>query len=205
MQNDINLISNALKEFEELIEKEIPFTTNVGNLEGSLVKNGTGSQQLDVFDPFTTPTDPLGAGNFWENEGNSNKVCYMIMNNVILDDKQYQDFKSKIINDIVNKKELSGDGNTELATAFDAYWKDKVKPIFQKETQAAKSFIDKFSKETAKNFVKFTPYAKNKPREFTFVQESNPGDVEKNAIKDLGKKVNVNTSNDTWNDKVKFN
>ncbi len=205
MQNDINLVSNALKEFEELIEKETSFTTSLGNLTGSLVKNGTGSQPLNVFDPFTTPTDPLGAGNFWENEGNSNKVCYMIMNNVILDDKQYQDFKSKIINDIVNKKELSGDGNTELSTAFDAYWKDKVKPIFQKETQAAKSFVDKFSKETAKNFVKFTPYTKNKPRQFTFVQEANPGDVEKNAIKDLGKKVNVNTSNATWNDKVKFN
>jgi hypothetical protein len=122
-----------------------------------------------------------------------------------LDDKLYQDFKSKILNDIVNKAELKGDGNADISEVFDSYWKTKVKPIFQKETQTAKTFIEKFQNETGKNFVKFTPFTKNKPRNFTYVEIASPTENEKNSIKDLGKTVNTNTDNTVWNNKVKFN
>jgi hypothetical protein len=166
-----------------------------------LASDGTGTSVIDkqIFMPFT-PSEQ-----FWLNNGVTNKICYLIMNKTIIDDKEYQDFKSKILNDIVNKAELKGDGNADISEVFDSYWKTKVKPIFQKENQVAKAFVDKFATDTAKNFVKFTPFIKNKPRNFTFVEIASPTDSEKNSIKDLGKKVNTDTSNEVWNNKVKLN
>jgi hypothetical protein len=204
MQQDITTVANNLKEFKTLIQKELTFPSSGGNLTGSLVTDGTGSQAISIYQPFTTAEDPSG-GDFWEAFDETNKIAYLIMSNVISNDKTYQDFKNAIINDIVKNKELSGDGNTELSSVFDKYWLNVAKPIFQKETTAAKTFIEKFEKDTAKNFVKYTPYKKDKPRKFTFKQQLNPPTPEKDAIKQLGMKVNLNNSKETWNNKIKLN
>ena len=204
MQQDITTVANNLKEYKTLIQQEITFPSTAGNLTGSLVTNGTGNQAISIYQPFTTAEDPSG-GDFWEAFGQTNKIAYLIMSNVISNDKTYQDFKNAIINDIVKNRELSGDGNTELSSVFDKYWLNVAKPIFQKETTAAKTFIEKFEKDTAKNFVKYTPYKKDKPRKFTFKQQLNPSTGEKDAIKQLGMKVNLDNSKTTWNNKIKLN
>jgi hypothetical protein len=204
MQQDITTVATSLKDFKTLIQKEITFPSSGGDLTGSLVTNGTGNQAISIYEPFTTAEDPSG-GDFWDAFGQTNKIAYLIMSNVISNDKTYQDFKNAIINDIVKNKELSGDGNTELSSVFDKYWLNVAKPIFQKETTAAKTFIEKFEKDTAKNFVKYTPYKKDKPRKFTFKQQLNPPTPEKDAIKQLGMKVNLNNSKETWNNKIKLN
>ena len=204
MQQDITTVANSLKDFKTLIQKEITFPSSGGDLTGSLVTNGTGNQAISIYEPFTTAEDPSG-GDFWEAFDETNKIAYLIMSNVISNDKTYQDFKNAIINDIVKNRELSGDGNTELSSVFDKYWLNVAKPIFQKETTAAKTFIEKFEKDTAKNFVKYTPYKKDKPRKFTFTQQLNPPTPEKDAIKQLGMKVNLDNSKTTWNNKIKLN
>jgi hypothetical protein len=204
MQQDITTVATSLKDFKTLIQKEITFPSSGGDLTGSLVTNGTGNQAISIYEPFTTAEDPSG-GDFWDAFGQTNKIAYLIMSNVISNDKTYQDFKNAIINDIVKNKELSGDGNTELSSVFDKYWLNVAKPIFQKETTAAKTFIEKFEKDTAKNFVKYTPYKKDKPRKFTFKQQLNPSTGEKDAIKQLGMKVNLDNSKTTWNNKIKLN
>jgi hypothetical protein len=204
MEQDIKTVANNLKEFKTLIQTKIPFESSGGKLEGSLVTDGTGNQNISIYDPFTTAEDPSG-GDFWEAFDGTNKIAYLIMSNVISNDKTYQDFKNAIINDIVKNRELSGDGNTELSSVFDKYWLNVAKPIFQKETTAAKTFIDKFEKDTAKNFVKYTPYKKDKTRKFTFKQQLNPTTAHKDAIKQLGMKVNLNNSKETWNNKIKLN
>jgi hypothetical protein len=204
MQQDITTVANSLKDYNVLIQKEITFPSSIGNLTGSLVTDGTGNQAISIYQPFTTAEDPSG-GDFWEEFGQTNKIAYLIMSNVISNHKTYQDFKNAIINDIVKNKELSGDGNTELSSVFDKYWLNVAKPIFQKETTAAKTFIEKFEKDTAKNFVKYTPYKKDKARKFTFKQKLNPSTADKDAIKQLGMKVNLNNSKETWNNKIKLN
>ena len=202
MVKDITSVANALVAFYDEIEKNQDFGAD---LKGSLVTNGQGNQSIDVFEPFTSPTDPTFGGQFWEGNNDTNKMGYLILSTVILNDKSYEDFKSKILNDIVNKVELRGDGNQEISRVFDSYWKDTIKNIYKNETQSAKTFVEKMEKDKLKNFLKFTPYNKNKKREFTFDQEASPVDAMKKAITNLGKKVNTNTSNKVWNDKIKFN
>jgi hypothetical protein len=204
MEQDIKTVANDLKEFKTLIQKKLEFESSGGKLIGSLVTDGTGNQNISIYDPFTTAEDPSG-GNFWTAFDGTNKIAYLIMSNVISNDKTYQDFKNAIINDIVKNRELSGDGNTELSSVFDKYWLNVAKPIFQKETTAAKTFIEKFEKDTAKNFVKYTPYKKDKPRKFTFKQQLGPSAGETDAIKQLGMKVNLDNSKTTWNNKIKLN
>lgn len=127
----------------------------------------------------------------------------MIFNNVILNDKEYQNFRSKMIDNVINNAEFKG--NQEIQRVFDEYWKIKVKPIYDGETKATQTLIDKFSKDHVADFMKFTPYNKGIERKFTFEQVLTPTNNQKDSIKDLGKKVNSNTSNKTWNNKVKFN
>ena len=204
MQQDITTVATSLKNYKALIQQELTFESSGGKLTGSLVTNGTGNQAISIYQPFTTAEDPSG-GDFWEAFDETNKIAYLIMSNVISNDKTYQDFKNAIINDIVKDRELSGDGNTELSSVFDKYWLSVAKPIFQKETTAAKTFIEKFEKDTAKNYVKYTPYKKDKTRKFTFKQQLNPSTGEKDAIKQLGMKVNLDNSKTTWNNKIKLN
>ena len=204
MQQDITTVATSLKNYKALIQQELTFESSGGKLTGSLVTNGTGNQAISIYEPFTTAEDPSG-GDFWEAFDETNKIAYLIMSNVISNDKTYQDFKNAIINDIVKDRELSGDGNTGLSSVFDKYWLSVAKPIFQKETTAAKTFIEKFEKDTAKNYVKYTPYKKDKTRKFTFKQQLNPSTGEKDAIKQLGMKVNLDNSKTTWNNKIKLN
>jgi hypothetical protein len=201
LQNDVNSIASAMTQFVTLTESNQTYNINSVSVTNYLVSDGTGTSIIEkqIFMPFTPQES------FWLENGVTNKICYLIMNRTILDDKLYQDFKSKILNDIVNKAELKGDGNADVSEVFDAFWKTKVKPIFQKETQTAKSFVDKFQTETAKNFVKFTPFNKNKNRNFTFTEIASPTDNEKNSIRDLGKTVNTNTDKTVWNGKIKLN
>jgi hypothetical protein len=208
MQNDITKVAVALKSFNEKIATDYSYNITGGSIKGSVIKNGLNNQgglETNVFEALTNPQNPVGSGFFWNENGVTNKIGYMIMNNVILDDKEYQNFRSKILNDIVNKAELKGDGNQEIARVFDDYWKDKIKPLYQAETKATQTLIEKFEKEKVADFMKFTPYTKNKPRKFVFTQLTSPTENQKNSIKNLGKTVNTNTSNKTWNDKVKFN
>ena len=208
MKNDITKVAVALKNFNEKISTDFTYNITAGSIKGSVIKNGQNNQgglENNVFEALTNPQNPVGSGFFWNENGVTNKIGYMIMNNVILDDKEYQNFRSKILNDIVNKAELTGEGNQEIARVFDDYWKDDIKPIYQAETKATLTLIEKFEKEKAADFMKFTPYTKNKPRNFVFTQVVSPTENQKNSIKNLGKTVNTNTSNKTWNDKVKFN
>jgi hypothetical protein len=201
LEKDAKAVAVAMKDYITLIESNQTYNINSVSVTSNLVQDGSGKSTIgkEVFNPFTP------GESFWTQYGLSNKLSYLVMNKTIIDDKSYQDFKSKILNDIVNKAELKGDGNADISEVFDSYWKTKVKPIFVKENQVAKAWVDKFQSDGAKNYVKFTPYNKNKTRNFTFIEKANPPEAEKNLIKDLGKKVNSNTDKTVWNNKVKFN
>ena len=208
MDQDVTKVATDMKAFYDLMIKQLTYTTSSGKIVGNLVKDGLNNQEAldkNVFTPLTNPKNPVGSGEFWEGGDKTNKIGYLILNSVIVNDKEYQNFKSKILNDVVNKQELKGKGNQEIERVFDDYWKDKIKPIYEKENAATKEFIEKFEKEDAKNFMKYTPYNKDKARKFTFTQVASPSDAEKTSIQNLGKKVNVNTSNNNWNDKIKLN
>jgi len=206
MKSDITKVAVALKDFNEKLSTINTYNTSSGQIQGTVMRNGLKNQgglETNVFIPLTNPNNPVGGGLFWEANGKTNKIGYMILNNVILNDKEYQNFRSKMIDNVINNAEFKG--NQEIQRVFDEYWKIKVKPVYDGETKATQTLIEKFSKDHVADFMKFTPYNKGIERKFTFEQVLTPTNNQKNSIKDLGKTVNSNTSNKTWNNKVKFN
>jgi hypothetical protein len=138
-----------------------------------------------------------------EFQRDSFKRQYIIFNNIIVDDTQYQSFKDFIIGNIVNNKSLLDSGSTDLDSQFDAYWQREAKPKFEEENRITKDFIKKLSDSDLKDFLNYTPFPE---KERVLVYEltdgsANPSSFEgqENLIKSLGATLNSNTDDSTWN------
>jgi hypothetical protein len=197
VQTDIALFNNAVWANSKFI-----YSSNNKEYEGVLVfetaPNGISKEVTveDVFNPFST------------NENFTNNVfrrVYMIMSDDVLDEKKYQTFKTAMIGNIINKKGLFGNGNSdELEAAFDEYWIGTARPAFLEENNITKAFIENLEKTTLKNFLIYTPFDTKKTREFTFTTVNNAAEsiinTQQNLIKGLGASSNQNTNNNTWCD-----
>ena len=197
VQTDIALFNNAVWANSKFI-----YSSNSKEYEGVLVfetaPNGISKEVTveDVFNPFST------------NENFTNNVfrrVYMIMSDDVLDEKKYQTFKTAMIGNIINKKGLFGNGNSdELEAAFDEYWIGTARPAFLEENNITKAFIENLEKTTLKNFLIYTPFDTKKTREFTFTTVNNAAEsvinTQQNLIKGLGASSNQNTNNNTWCD-----
>ena len=94
--------------------------------------------------------------------------------------------------------------HVELEKEFDAYWKEKAKPLFVEENNITKAFIASMETEKLKNFLKYTPFP-SKKRLFTYTTEGANTESQKTLIKGLGATKNQNTNNKTWNDELLTN
>ncbi len=79
-----------------------------------------------------------------------------------------------------------------------------AKPVFLEENNITKSFIDNLEKNDLKDYLIYTPFDKNKQRNFTFTTVDNAGPSQKSSkeslIKGLANTTNQNTNVMTWND-----
>ena len=201
LRGDIGKIAENIKEFYTFISTNYSFSLGSTDYEGKLIYGEKEEQTLytnglkeNVFYPFCKLP---------EFERDSFKRQYIIFNNIVVDDKQYQTFKEFIIGNIVNNKSLLDSGSTDLDSQFDAYWLREAKPKFEEENRLTKDFIKKQSDSDLKNFLNYTPFPeKERVLEYELTDGSaNPSAYEgqENLIKSLGATTNSNTDDSTWN------
>jgi hypothetical protein len=215
--NDIKKVKTNIDEFNNIIWVGNTFTYNGKSYEGILIFESpyTKLTTEDVFIPFSQ-TNPKYIAKSPGASLQDNKVfrrVYMITSNDIVDSKKYETFKTAIIGNVINNKDILAGGSDEISKVFDAYWKEIAKPLFEEENNITKEFISSMEKNELKNFLKYTPFP-SKKRLFTYTTEGANSDGQVTLIKGLGATQNQNTNNKTWNDetsnnvyisKVKFN
>ena len=201
LRGDIFKIANDIKNFYDFVSREFTFSQGSIDFKGVLIYGEQNQVTLykdglkeKVFFPFSRLP---------EFQRDSFKRQYIIFNNIIVDDTQYQSFKDFIIGNIVNNKSLLDSGSTDLDSQFDAYWQREAKPKFEEENRITKDFIKKLSDSDLKDFLNYTPFPE---KERVLVYEltdgsANPSSFEgqENLIKSLGATLNSNTDDSTWN------
>jgi hypothetical protein len=199
---DTNKINNGLKEFNTLITSETEFTSpsDGGVYKGVFVfQVDTKGKAIDaptvddVFIPFSLDS---------EFDEKSFRRAYMIISDDVIDDKKYEKFKSEMIGNIINNEGLTSGGNIDVESKFDNYWLTQTKPLFVKENNITKEFIEEVEKNKLKDYLNYTPFEK-KERVLTYTTESASDDnlikSVKNMISSLADTTNRNTKNNTWN------
>ena len=196
MANDILAIKSGITEFNKITNGNVPFTYKSNPYVGTLIFPTTYKLPKDqkVFIPFNTD-DFLN---------DSFRRVYMILSDDVVDDKKYETFKTAMIGNIINNQGLIGNGEsgTVLAEEFDKYWKGIAKPVFEKENNTTKEFINQMETKELQNFLKFTPYSLKKKRLFTYTTENANADGQIALIKGLGDTENQNTNKATWDDET---
>lgn len=129
---------------------------------------------------------------------------YMIMSNDILDSKKYDEFRDRVIGNIIGNKDALGSSTGDVGKIFDDYWSSK-KPIFDKENKVSLEFISTISRDSLTNYLNYTPFPK-KDRVFTF-STFNPASIndlstQNRLIKSLGSSSNEFNTLDRWNDMI---
>jgi hypothetical protein len=201
---DTKKINNNLREFNELITSETEFTSTVDGVsyKGILVfktdtkgKANQAPKVDDVFFPFSLDSQ------FNEK---SFKRAYMIISDDVIDDKKYEKFKSDMIGNIINNEGVLNGGNRDVESKFDEYWITQTKPLFVKENNITKEFIEYVETNKLKDFLNYTPFEK-KERVLTYTTllgiDDNVKKTIDNMISSLAETTNRNTKNNTWNSK----
>jgi hypothetical protein len=155
---DTNKINNGLKEFNTLITSETEFTSpsDGGVYKGVFIfQTDTKGKAIDaptvddVFIPFSLDS---------EFDEKSFRRAYMIISDDVIDDKKYEKFKSEMIGNIINNEGLTSGGNIDVESKFDNYWLTQTKPLFVKENNITKEFIEEVEKNKLKDYLNYTPF-----------------------------------------------
>ena len=196
---DSLIIASAVSSYYAAIQTSINFTHSGPSYSGLLVY-GENNKIPDnrVFVSFSK--NKLIADDL------SFQRSYFILNQEIVDDVKYTTFKQQIIGNLINNQTIFGNGDSDLATQFDAYWKTVAKPVFVEENSITQTFLNEIEKNTLKNYLNFTPFngAKIKKYEMIFSNEVNSQleaqyeDERQVLIKALGKSTNEFQTNSTW-------
>jgi hypothetical protein len=202
--SDTKKINNSLKEFNTLITSETEFTSTTDGVlyKGILVfetdtkgKAQNAPTVNDVFLPFSLDS---------EFDKKPFRRVYMIVSDDVIDDKKYEKFKTNMIGNIINNQGIIGSGNSDIESKFDEYWITLTKPLFVKENNITKEFIEYVETDKLKDFLNYTPFEK-KERVLTYTSLlAIDEDVKKtinNMISSLAETTNRNTKNNTWNSK----
>ena len=116
---------------------------------------------------------------------------YTILSQDITNDTKYQTFKNTLLNTLKNNKDIFGNRSDydRLEKETNAYWVNKIKPIFSEENKLAEAFLNQIEKNEFKNYITYTPFEK-KTREFKYStvidEEPTPDQNRVNYIKYLG-------------------
>jgi hypothetical protein len=196
--NDSLIIASAVSSYYAAIQTSTNFSHNSTNYSGILVYGDTKIPDSKVFLPFSK--NNLIADNV------SFQRSYFILNQDIVDEVKYTTFKQQIIGSLINNQTIFGNGDSDLANQFDAYWKTVAKPIFVDENVITQIFLNEIEKNTLKNYLNFTPFngAKLKKYEMFYSDDVN-NQSEKPykerreiLIKSLGVSSNQFQTNNTW-------
>jgi len=201
LNQDIKKIGDGLIGYYQFAQNQILFKYKSKDYIGYLLygANGesdkTSSKTLlkEVFNPFSE-LDEFNNKTF--------RRMYMILSNDIIDDKNFQTFKTAIIGDIVNNSSILGNGNVDVDKEFSFYWMSIAKPKFEEENNITTEFLNSLEKGIFKDFVVYTPFPKNKKRMFTYKVMNNPKSEQKELIISLNNSTqtgNQNTNNKKWN------
>ena len=205
-------IGNDLNQFDQLTKTSYPIGNgNSGTLVFSTTVSNSTTTPMGVNYFISISKDPEFSSTQFQLE-------YLILNQDVINDKKYTEFKNSVLNSILNNPKLFGDENMEVEKEFDYYWKTMAKVSFVKENTAANDFILKIEKNQLKNYINYTPFDRNKDRVLNYsnlpdTTEDGLSNGRKALISALGKTNNSTKNTQTWNDlidgllitKVKFN
>jgi hypothetical protein len=132
---------------------------------------------------------------------------YIILNQEIIDDKNYETFKNKIIGNVLANPSLFDNGNPKISEEFDAYWKLSAAPVFKEENSVALDFMNHMERTELKDYLKYTSVETTKEIKLTYSNvpdntEDYYLDSRKNYIKSLGNSDNSTTNLKTFNDSI---
>lgn len=196
LKADTLKIQQNVQEFNVKIESPKTFSYNGVSYQGVLVPKVTNGKSdsvtvQKVFNPFSK--------NSLFSDDSFRRV-YMIVSEDVIDEKKYETFKQQMIGNVLSSTIPTPD----LEKIFDSYWISIAKPLFLEENNITKTFIDNLEKNDLKDYLIYTPFDKNKQRNFTFSTVDNSGPSQKSSkeglIKGLANTTNQNTNIMTWND-----
>jgi hypothetical protein len=201
LENDVDKIKADLIEYNNIINSDTSFiytgdkSKYTSQLVFPLQTNGVTNllKTENVFNPFSSDA---------QFENLSFRRVYMILSQEVIDLKKYETFKKAIIGNIIGNQAIIGkNSNDDIDKQFDAYWLG-VRPLFKKEDNITKEFIDNLEKDKLKKYLTYVPFDK-KERLFTFTTQITDTAIQpsqENLIKGLGATTNQNTNKLTWND-----
>jgi hypothetical protein len=193
-------IRDSLANFYTKLGEEIKFTAGSGKeLMNKLMLSN--SNNFSQEEPFTS----VSKNTAFNDVNFSNQ--YIILNQDIVDDKKYENFKVQIIGSVLDNPALFDNGNPKLSEEFDAYWKLSAAPIFKEENGAALDFMNYMERTELKDYLNYTAIDKTKEIKLFY---SNIPDVTEdlnkvdrtNYIKSLGNTDNSVTNPKTFNDSI---
>jgi len=209
MVDDLTIITNDLGQYLDDITtiRKVQYQNKEYEGQMTLPVQPTEAFPLgEVFDPMTYNSYP----DFWDLL--PNKRQYFILNQDVIDDKNYETFKNALIGNIINNPAIIGNLAFDFGQQFDAYWKGPrpanddlpaIKTIYQLENGVANELLEQCTSNFLKKYVVYTPYPNlDKDRLFTYTINPTPIPPQVDLIKSLGLKNNSDTNTSRWNSEV---
>ena len=188
---DFETIALNLNSFNNIVQTG--FTTTISGIAytGMFVSDPTKTADIieNVFVPFTK--------NVWWDD-NAKRREYAILSKDVIDQKLFEAFENAIIGNIINNKDLVGDGKDDFQAKFRKYWQTDSRVVYNKEDEITKAWTTEFEKSLLGNYLVYTPFSLDKKRVFTYEVTLTPDTTQKSYIKDLGLKNNTNTDTSKW-------
>jgi len=188
---DFETIALNLNSFNNIVQTG--FTTTISGIAytGMFVSDPTKTADIieNVFVPFTD--------NVWWDD-NAKRREYAILSKDVIDQKLFEAFENAIIGNIINNKDLVGDGKDDFQAKFRKYWQTDSRVVYNKEDEITKAWTTEFEKSLLGNYLVYTPFSLDKKRVFTYEVTLTPDTTQKSYIKDLGLKNNTNTDTSKW-------
>jgi hypothetical protein len=200
LTNNKDKIRGSLIDYYLKLGEEIKFTAGSGK---ELTNKMMLSNNLNFLQsaPFTS----VSKNTLFDNVNFSNQ--YIILNQDIIDDKKYENFKTQMIGSILANPALFDNGNPKLSEEFDTYWKLTAAPAFKEENAAALDFMNHMERTELKNYLNYTEI--DKTQEIKVFYSNVPSIIQNlyktdrtNYIKSLGNTDNSTTNPKTFNDSI---
>jgi hypothetical protein len=191
LNTDIQKVAQDVKSFYDDIFTRFDWASGSDSYSGFFAVPPSQADNImsNVFIPFTTNEIA------WNNQ--SVKREYYILSKDVVDDKQYETFKNAVVGNIVGTS-LLNPGNTAIDVEFDAYWKTRMRPIFNKENQVTEQFLNAFEKEKLPEYLNYTPFTLEKKRVLTYRLATSATNSQIQLIKNLGLKNNSDNDTTKW-------
>ena len=205
-------IKTSLNEYLAKLNNKFTFTFEGKPYDNFVILPESGQNSVPENDTYRA----LGTNPLFLNQNIRRQ--YTILSTDVIDNKKYETFKNEMIGNILSNSSLLEDVNKDLEKEFDAYWKVRTKPEFEKQNKVALEFLNYMETNQLQNFIKFVEVDKSKIREMTFT--NTPGNTTEDNLMDKRKTLinslilpGTNTNNQTFNDsqgpivitKTKFN